>query len=174
MKKMEKQWKCILINRFNCKYLYTVLTLAWMGVIFYLSSQPAVQSAGLSGGILSRMRELAGGIPVVGQVFVMSMTEHILRKGAHMTEYAILGMLLLLSIRQYLPKTEKKIEKLQGLTALAMGIVYAASDEYHQTFVPGRSGEIKDVCIDSAGVLIGITLTILVIMAIKMWKKAEK
>lgn len=152
------------MKRYRClKYGITALTLAWMGVIFYLSSQPAVQSAGLSGGILTRLRELAGDIPVIGQVFVMSMTEHMLRKGAHMTEYAILGVLLLLSMRQYLRGTEKETEGYRILIAFVIGVLYAVSDEYHQTFVPGRSGEIKDVCIDSVGVVIGIALTALMI-----------
>lgn len=155
------------------KYGITIATLMWMGVIFYLSSQPAVQSAGLSGGILSRMRALVGDLPVVGQVFVMNMTEHVLRKAAHMTEYAILGMLLLHSIRQYLPETEKKTGKSQIGIAFAIGVAYAVSDEYHQTFVPGRSGEIKDVCIDSVGVAIGIVLTVLLIIGIKCGKKRK-
>ena len=67
----------------------------------------------------------------------------ILRKGAHMTEYAILGLLLLRAIGRELP-------------ALAVGIGYAITDEVHQHFVSGRHASPIDVAIDSAGILIGI------------------
>ena len=46
------------------------------------------------------------------------------------------------------------------ILALAAGAIYAALDEYHQRFVPGRSGEIKDVLIDACGLLLGIVLTL--------------
>jgi VanZ family protein len=69
----------------------------------------------------------------------------ILRKGAHMTEYAILGLLLLRALGRELP-------------ALALGFAYAVSDEIHQHFVRGRHASPVDVLIDTAGVAIGIFL----------------
>ena len=67
----------------------------------------------------------------------------ILRKGAHMTEYAILGLLLLRAIGKELP-------------ALALGIAYAVTDEFHQHFVRGRHASPIDVLIDTVGLAIGI------------------
>jgi len=67
----------------------------------------------------------------------------ILRKGAHMTEYAILGLLLLRAIGRELP-------------ALAVGIGYAVTDEFHQHFVRGRHAAWYDVLIDTLGVAIGV------------------
>jgi VanZ family protein len=67
----------------------------------------------------------------------------ILRKGAHMTEYAILGLLLLRALGRELP-------------ALAVGIAYAISDEIHQHFVRGRHASPVDVLIDTVGLAIGI------------------
>jgi VanZ family protein len=69
----------------------------------------------------------------------------ILRKGAHMTEYAILGLLLLRAIGRELP-------------ALALGIAYAITDEFHQHFVRGRHASPIDVLIDTVGLAIGIFL----------------
>ena len=69
----------------------------------------------------------------------------LLRKGAHLTEYAILGGLLLRALGR------------PGL-ALVLGIAYAASDEFHQQFVRGRHGAPLDVLLDSIGVAIGIYL----------------
>ena len=69
----------------------------------------------------------------------------LLRKGAHLTEYAILGALLLRAIGR------------PGL-ALVLGIAYAASDELHQHFVRGRHGSLLDVLLDAFGVALGIYL----------------
>jgi VanZ family protein len=69
----------------------------------------------------------------------------VLRKIAHAAEYAVLGALLFRAI---------------GRTGLAfgLGVLYAASDEIHQSFVPGRLGSPLDVVIDGAGVAVGIAL----------------
>lgn len=150
------------------RYLITALTLAWMGVIFYFSSQPAVQSAGLSGGILKKIQELVAAVPVMGEAFLEGFTEHILRKGAHMTEYAVLGVLLMLCMCQYLPERKRKFRL---PLALITGILYAGSDEFHQTFVPGRSGELKDVMLDSVGVLAGAVLISVILACIRVKKE---
>ncbi len=67
----------------------------------------------------------------------------ILRKGAHTTEFAILALLLVRAIGREAP-------------ALALGIVYAASDEVHQAFMRGRHASPIDVAIDTVGLLIGL------------------
>ncbi len=67
----------------------------------------------------------------------------ILRKVAHLTEYGILFLLL--------AKPMKKSLK----WAVFLCFIYALSDEFHQSFVPGRSMALADVCFDSAGVFLG-------------------
>ena len=69
----------------------------------------------------------------------------ILRKGAHLTEYAVLGGLLYRALGR---------EPL----ALAVGIAYAATDELHQYFVRGRHASPVDVAIDAVGVAVGMLL----------------
>ena len=69
----------------------------------------------------------------------------LLRKGAHFAEYAILGALLLRALGR------------EGV-ALAAGVVYAATDELHQHFVPGRHGSPFDIAIDAVGVTLGVYL----------------
>ena len=68
-----------------------------------------------------------------------------LRKTAHAAEFAVLGFLLLRAIGRELP-------------ALALGIAYAASDELHQAYVPGRLGSVWDFLLDSVGVALGVLL----------------
>jgi hypothetical protein len=69
----------------------------------------------------------------------------VLRKLAHMTEYAVLALLLARALGRALP-------------AFAVGVAYAASDEFHQTFVRGREGRPLDVAIDSVGLAAGLLL----------------
>ena len=69
----------------------------------------------------------------------------ILRKGAHVTEYIVLAFLLARAFEREAP-------------ALALGVLYAASDEFHQAFVRGRHASPVDVAIDTVGLLIGLLL----------------
>jgi VanZ family protein len=92
--------------------------IVWAGVIFALSSVPSLNSG-------------------------LGTWDDVLRKCAHVTEYAILGFLLLRATGRELP-------------ALVLGVLYAASDEFHQHFVHGRHASPVDVLIDSVGLLIGI------------------
>ncbi len=69
--------------------------------------------------------------------------ELLLRKLAHVTEYAILAALLCRALRSVLP-------------AVAIASLYAVSDEVHQTFVEGRLGTPRDVAIDLVGILVGV------------------
>jgi VanZ family protein len=92
----------------------------WAALIFAVSSVPSLNSG-------------------------LGTWDEVLRKCAHVTEYAILGFLLLRAIGRELP-------------ALLVGIAYAATDEFHQHFVAGRHGSPVDVLIDTVGLLIGTVL----------------
>jgi VanZ like family len=92
--------------------------LAWAAVIFTLSSVPSLSTG-------------------------LGLWDTILRKGAHITEYAVLGALLYRALGREAP-------------ALAAGIAYAATDELHQHFVRGRHGAPVDVAIDAIGIALGM------------------
>ena len=72
-----------------------------------------------------------------------------LRKAAHMTEYGILWWLL-----------QRALGEGRRSLAAAIAIAYAATDEFHQTFVGGRHGTPVDVLIDTAGIAIAWALTV--------------
>jgi VanZ family protein len=94
--------------------------LAWAAVIFAISSIPSLSSG-------------------------LGVWDTILRKAAHVTEYAVLGALLYRAFKREAP-------------ALAAGIAYAATDELHQQFVRGRHGAPVDVAVDAVGVALGMLL----------------
>ena len=93
---------------------------AWAAVIFAFTSIPSLSSG-------------------------LGTWDTFLRKGAHVTEYAVLGILLYRALGR---------EPL----ALAVGIAYAATDELHQHFVRGRHASPVDVAIDAVGVALGMLI----------------
>ncbi len=80
-----------------------------------------------------------------------------IRKGAHFSIYAVLGLLSFNAFLQSGVKGKKAL-----FFAWLLATAYAGVDEYHQTFIPGRSGEVTDVMIDSAGAITGILGALLV------------
>ena len=79
----------------------------------------------------------------------------------------ILGVLSFLAIISY----EKLLFAMRLTTNCGICLLYAASDEIHQLFVPGRSGEVRDVMIDFSGAVLGIALSMLVFLLICRIKK---
>jgi VanZ family protein len=79
----------------------------------------------------------------------------LIRKGAHVFEYTVLGALLVRALRE---------EGLRGPALLAaavgLGVAYAALDELHQVFVPSRTPSPHDVVVDAMGVVTGVILAI--------------
>lgn len=122
----------------------------WVVLIFNLSSQPAVRSNGLSKRVTKVVVETVERVSTKANVN-MGRANHLLRKNAHFFAYLILGILVINIMR---------VMGVSGFKAfyLALGIcvLYAISDEFHQLFVPGRGGQVKDILIDSTGAIVGI------------------
>ena len=138
----------------------------WMGLIFYLSHQPATESSELSQGFTAMIiRFLAFIIPVT---IDLDHIHFLIRKGAHFFAYFVLGFLIMTALGSRLSSVAKRV-----LIAFAICLLYAISDEVHQLFIPGRSGEIRDVIIDSAGAIVGIGCYQLIIK-ISQWIKQKR
>ncbi len=154
----------------NRNYIFLALAIIWMVVIFLHSAKVADDSAAESGGLILFVGEhfVPGfnDLTEADRLLFVEKWDHPVRKAAHMTEYAILAMLLTGTF--YGVKFTKLSENKRAfLAAWGLSTVYAMTDEFHQTFVAGRSGEVKDVCFDSAGALIGIFLAFMLIFVIK-------
>ena len=126
--------------------------LLWMALIFYFSHQPATESAELSRGVtallLQAVETLAPGVEIDAPVF-----HSFVRKATHFAVYLVLGVLVINALF---------VSGVRGYRAagwaLLICVLYAISDEFHQTFVPGRSGEVVDVLLDSLGSGTGILM----------------
>jgi len=85
----------------------------------------------------------------------------IFRKGGHLTGYAILGSLLWWALGAHFSRPEENRRRFT--LAWLIAILYAASDEFHQSFVPGRGAAATDVMIDAAGAALALTAIALVL-----------
>jgi VanZ family protein len=136
--------------------LWWVAALAWTVVIFILSTR----AFGLmwSSNVLWR---ILTHLPLSVSDRSLLDINLFIRKLAHVGEYAILAPLLYCLVR---PSAENGWHPRSAFTALLAGAVYAASDEIHQLFVPGRQASVLDWALDVAGVVCGIS-------AIYLWAR---
>ena len=109
------------------KFLSWVYLVLWCSLIFYLSNIPDLKTN-------------------------LGVWDLILRKIAHMTEYAVL---FLLSIRSFKGTWQFRETGDLVIAAFLFSVLYACSDEYHQTFIAGRCGCPQDVGLDTIGVFFG-------------------
>lgn len=128
------------------------MVILWMTIIFWFSNQPVHQSDELSRGITRVIVEVIEKV-ATDDDFDISSFNHIVRKNAHFLIYLILGVLVSSAL-----KSSGVIGIRNVLISILICILYAMSDEYHQLFVPGRGGQIKDVMIDSAGAIVGVSV----------------
>lgn len=135
--------------------IFCCLLLIWMGVIFWFSAQKAVQSSHISHGISYRVVEyFCGDEKSEEEIEAWSeRIEYPIRKAAHMSEYAVLGMLFIGAMSAW-----ERSQKQKYILAQLGASCYAMTDEFHQTFVQGRDGSPRDVLIDSVGCLLGLLL----------------
>lgn len=133
--------------RFTFNTKSTALCL-WMCVIFLLSHQNGQDSSETSGILL----ELLKFIGIGPGSSVQGALSYLVRKAGHFTEYLILAILFLRC------RKERGTSGKTALHALLFVVLYASSDEFHQSFIPGRGPAFSDVWIDTAGGLTGIML----------------
>jgi VanZ family protein len=102
-----------------------------MALIYLLSDQPK------EGGVIPDFGNLD--LPV--------------KKLGHFVEYAVLALLFLRALRGTQSPTRQHLA-----WAFTLTVLYAITDEYHQTLVPGRAGRWEDVVIDASGALLALWL----------------
>lgn len=144
------------------KILIWVPVILMAGTIFGFSKQNGEESSGISGKVASVIIDAAHDLGIVevdddNRAKLIDQLQTPIRKCAHMTEYAILAILIFTALN------------VDGLftgycwgTAWLFATIFAISDEIHQLFVPGRSGKVTDVLIDSIGCIVGLIILSLV------------
>jgi VanZ family protein len=139
-----------------------ISVILWMAVIFMLSSQDAGESSGISLKITDQIAEIIipsfKRMPSVEKTRIIDELHYFIRKTAHAGAYFILGILCILLMNTYKIKNYNKI-----IISLIICLVYAFSDEFHQSFVPGRGPSVYDVGIDFCGSIVGVFIVSLLI-----------
>lgn len=145
--------------------IFLLLTILWMCVIFVMSGHEGDESTedSFNVGML------------IGKIFVPDFDEYSeeekhefveavnypVRKLAHATEYAVLAALISGIL------LEDRRQRCNGILAWLLATLYAGTDELHQIFVPGRDGNMIDVCIDSGGAFVGMIFACFVFLLAK-------
>lgn len=143
--------------------LFWALAVGWIAVLFFFSGQTAAESGRLSGALADFVR----GIFPFNRI-PPDQLEHVLRKLAHFSIFALEGFLLCLAM------TESSGEISVGAVLSVIACTgLAAANELHQMFSEGRSCEGRDVLIDTGGALLGVGAALLLLWIIRRWKRAR-
>lgn len=148
-----------------------------MAFIFVQSAMPDYASAEESSYIVDIVKGIINSVS--SSTIDLDLLTTIVRKMAHFTEYLVFGASLVLTIKSLaeiisarknketgplsIDETKSKAINFWSLLAWAFGTLYAISDELHQYFVLGRSCEVRDMCIDSAGVAVGCIICMIIL-----------
>lgn len=141
------------VSKLKAFAIYWLPVLLWMAVIFSASNDRVSSQRS------SRLIE-----PIVRWLFPRAPTATVhqvvyyVRKGAHVTEYAVFALLLWRTLSYTWHGSSRSWSwKIAGCVLL-LAVVYAASDEWHQRFVPNREGRPMDVLIDTSGAVLGLAV----------------
>jgi len=137
-----------------------ILVAVWMLVIFHMSSEVASDSS-------ARSDEIVRTIQSIGVNASTDLLTFLVRKAAHISAYFVLGILLFNLLKEYGLGVKKMV-----FISIGIAMLYACTDEVHQVFVSGRSGEVRDVLIDTAGAAVGVV--VYAALSSRFYKKSEK
>ena len=144
--------------------IYWLPLFLWMGIIFTASSD--AESAHHSSIYFEPLMRWL--FPSMSQAHIEQL-HYAFRKCCHMTEFAVLAVLMWRAIRQPQRNDRRNWRWDEAGLALSLVFLYAASDELHQVFIPSRTGQISDVVVDVLGGAIGLTLLWLAGKKFKLW-----
>ncbi len=144
------------------RIITVVLLISLMIFIFCMSAQNANESSNTSSTVIKFFANIFvknfEDLPISEQTEIIASFQFIVRKGAHFSVYSLLGVLSYLSLVTY----NKIPFIMRSVISSGICLLYSVSDEIHQYFVPGRSCELRDVCIDFCGSLLAITVLTLI------------
>lgn len=147
------------------RLVFSVLTVLCMIIIFCFSNENSDKSSESSGKITNTAVHAVidnyDELPKNKQVSIMNKAAIIIRKSAHFSLYAMLGFFMSMAVGQ------RKLFSPASLGVIIFCFLYAFSDELHQSFVPGRSCEFRDMMIDTSGAIMGMLISMAVMLAVK-------
>lgn len=147
------------------RILFLLLLCSTFFAIFRFSSQNGVESGSLSNRVMTKFINVfpyTKDLSITTKLKLIEHGEPILRKLAHFSIYGLVGIFIMSFMSTFSIRLYQKL-----LVSIGVGVLYAISDEYHQSFVVGRGPSILDVGIDTIGVFSGILMVLIVISVYK-------
>ena len=151
------------------RFILALLLIATFGMIFNFSNQDSEKSGSASQKVTEAITKDIKAIKELNKnekARVIDKIEDVIRKIAHFSLYALVGFLLMSLLITYNINEKNKI-----ISTVTIGAIYAISDEFHQSFVSGRSGQVSDVFLDTLGVTVGGLFILLIIKTVKKFRK---
>ncbi len=142
------------------RVILIILIILWTCLIFLFSSQDGGESSGFSRKFVEFF---------IKDPELVDKIEPYVRKLAHFSEYGLGGVLFISLFSTYEWTDRRKIT-----TSILLGVWYAVMDEIHQLMVPGRSGALKDVYIDSLGITTGVIGMLIIIKIFEIIKNKRE
>lgn len=150
------------------KTILWLIVVLVMGVIFLLSNEPATASRegsiAITSKVLELLRDIFPNLSIDGDSL-----HHTIRKFAHFFIYLGLGSFTFAACL-----LNRKTVSYNVVLTMVICVLFAISDEVHQLFVPGRSGEVGDVFIDGFGALLGILLVLAIKWVVNRTRKLDQ
>lgn len=150
------------------KNYFLATSMFYFFAIFGFSSQNGVESSGLSRKVTTKFVNIFPYTRNLSDDVKEKLIEHgeiIVRKLAHFSIYTLVGIFIMAFMLTFNTKL-----KIQFGVSLSVGLIYAITDEYHQSFVPGRGLSAIDVCIDTSGVFMGILMVLAIVAVYRAFK----
>ena len=151
------------------RFILVLVLLVTFGMIFNFSNQDSKKSGSTSQKVTEAITKDIKAIQELNKnekARVIDKIEDVIRKIAHFSLYALVGFLLMSLLITYNINEKNKI-----ISTVTIGAIYAISDEFHQSFIPGRSGQASDVFLDTLGTTIGGLFILLIIKIVDKLKK---
>ena len=154
------------------RIILLILIVLNLGTIFFFSHQDATTSTALSSAISKQIEVNIPNYEQKNQGEKNVLHNHLqrgLRKAAHASLFFTLGVLVLLFCFTF------SLGRIwSALCTVSFGFLCALGDEFHQSFVPGRTAQYEDVVADMMGILLGIAIGIIGLLISNIITKATK
>ena len=156
------------LSLWGVRIVLVIAILFWMSTIFGFSAETGTQSQGLSDKITIRAVHIIepeySSLDLTSKEELFNKVSFFVRKTGHFSEYGILAGLIFMLLFTF-EKARKHIIIGAAVTDLIC-MIYASTDEFHQTFVDGRSGKLTDVLIDTSGAVFATIILCLIIVCV--------
>lgn len=152
-------------NKKKIKYVKCIIAIICCIIIFSFSAVPATASTKQSKGLTYNVIKLLNGNKLTEKELakLTKRVNPVIRKIAHFSIYMILAIFTYMFIEELNIKSKSEKERLRKniLYTCIFCLIYAIFDEIHQIYVPGRTGKVIDVIIDTLGACMGITIILI-------------